>query len=102
MFLVNLMASIGQISTHACVPFTPPALLLNGVLVHRSHFWATFFCEFHMAREGVNEQALTQASQPMHLDASIVRTLPLAVSTWFAPVGHASTQGGNGHWWHWA
>jgi len=38
----------------------------------------------------------------MHLASSTVRTLPLAVSTWQAPVGHTSTHAGNGHWRHMA
>src|SRR5574340_394164 len=95
------MAFIGQTSAHACLPPGPPVSLQKGVFAHRSHFWACFSVVFHRARDGVNGQAFTQRSQPMHLAASMVRTLPLAASTWLAPVGHASTHAGYGHWRHW-
>src|SRR5574340_793680 len=97
MSFVNEIAFVGHTSTHACFPPGPPSVFQNGVFAHRSHLMACLSTLFQSARDGVNGHAFTQRSQPMHLPSSIVRTLPLAASTWLAPVGHASTQLGYGH-----
>ena len=96
---MNVMAPIGHTSSQARLPSVPPSSFQNGVSSHRSHFCACFSSKFHRARDGVNGQALTQRSQPMHLASSTVRT-PVLASTCMAPVGHASTHDGYGHWRH--
>ena len=72
---------LGQASTQACFPVTPPVLLKKGVSVHISHFVAFFALGFQMVRRGVCGHILMQVWQPMHFFESIILMLPFSALT---------------------